>query len=319
MKKFAAKFKPIHLTSYDRNDAVCAITTNDFPHCAKDAAEEFHQLTRKTTFTWSGGVVHFYYHTDSNPNVDVKFQHIATLLSAIQPKNVDMNAHLLLTRSKKTYPKGVVFGPEHANTGWAIPHEKIVVYREEEWLKVFIHECFHFFKFDDGMNNDTYMSRMHHLFHIHNEILPAEMYCEFYARVINCIMISMYADIPLSILLRAESKYSVRHMVNVLHHMKVNYTDLLHVENTYEEDTNMLAYTVLTGILMGNKYYKYIDFLSYSQPFISKSGRDMQTFIKEHYKTKPFLETVAQIVPHVTTTMTKFSIDNYVEMKNWKL
>jgi hypothetical protein len=96
----------------------------------------------------------------------------------------------------------------------------------------------------------------------------------------------------------------------------VPYIDLQH-RSTYREDTNLLAYTVLTGILMANCYYDHVDYLTYATPFVSKSGRAMLHFIKQYYNSNSFLAKAKHIKPHVTTTMSKYSIDDYVEMKSW--
>jgi hypothetical protein len=63
----------------------------------------------------------------------------------LQPNN-PLVADILLTSAKKFYPKDKVFGPSNVNTGYS--SDKVVVYRKEEWFKVFIHECFHFFHFE---------------------------------------------------------------------------------------------------------------------------------------------------------------------------
>lgn len=316
MHAFAKRFKPIHMTAYERTDTTCRLSKDSFPDCAPDAAHEFHRLTRHTTFTWEAGVVHFYCYPDGDPDLRTKFQHIATLLHAIQPADIPIQAHILLTRAKKRYPKGVVFGPENANTGWSM-HDKLVVYREEEWLKVFIHECFHFFNFEKHLNHPQYSTRLARMFQVRQPIYLAEVYCEFWARIINCMMISQYADIPLDVLMKREAKHSVRHMINVLHHMNVKYTSLFQRENTFQENTNILAYVVVTAVLMGNHYYKYVDFSTMAVPFESKAGRTMLMFLKQYYRCAPFLAKITNIVPHVTTTMSLFNIDNYTEMRRW--
>jgi hypothetical protein len=54
-------------------------------------------------------------------------------------------------------------------------------------------------------------------------------------------------------LLQHEKKYALRHMVNVLHHMGLTYPQLFEPSD-YKEDTNVLAYVVLTAILMHHDF-----------------------------------------------------------------
>ena len=59
-----------------------------------------------------------------------------------------LNIYLYLTPIKKTIPskKTVILNSEHVNTAFTyhcIPHGEIVLFREEEWKKVFIHEAYH--------------------------------------------------------------------------------------------------------------------------------------------------------------------------------
>ena len=64
-----------------------------------------------------------------------------------------LDIYLFFTPFKKILPSRntEILGAEHVNTGFSYqcsPNGEIIIYREEEWMKVFIHETFHAFGFD---------------------------------------------------------------------------------------------------------------------------------------------------------------------------
>jgi hypothetical protein len=231
-------------------------------------------------------------------------QYIATLLSVL-PCNKPLRADILLSPVKKKYPKDGVFGPSNVNTGYA-SGEKIVVYRKEEWLKVFIHECFHYFHFEKELMDPQFVPRILKLFPVHSEVNVYEAYCELWARTLNGYLISAYTKLPVSVLLRDEKKYSMRHMVNVLHHMGLTYEAIQTPDSGFQEKTNVLAYVVLTNIVFNQGYLE-------SHPHIQADGENFVRFIETHYQNKEFLRQIKNVRPETTTTMSLYSIDQYVE------
>jgi hypothetical protein len=226
--------------------------------------------------------------------------YIASILSVL-PCNKPLRADILLSPVKKEYPKDHVFGQPHVNTGYA-SDEKIVVYRKEEWLKVFIHECFHYFHFEQALMNPIFAPRILKLFPVQSNVNVYEAYCELWARTLNCYLISAYTSIPVSILLRQEKKYSMRHMVNVLHHMGLTYASI-QKSNSFREKTNVLAYVVLTNIVFNQNYIK-------SHPTVQANGEAFVHFIETHYHTPEFIRAVEHTKPSTpTTTMSLQSIE----------
>jgi hypothetical protein len=274
------------------------------PHsysCPPEVKASFAKLTKSTRYKWTDRgfehTVDFFY---ARGNCDRKIQYIATLLSVL-PCNKSLRADILLSPVKKAYPKDHVFGQSHVNTGYA-SDEKIVVYRKEEWLKVFIHECFHYFHFEKELMDPSFVPRILKLFPVQSDVNVYEAYCEMWARTLNCHLISAYTHIPVSILLRQEKKYSMRHMVNVLHHMGLTYESIQHA-NSFQEKTNVLAYVVLTNIVFNQGYIEL-------HPSIQADGETFVRFIETHYRTSEFLREVNHTKPSdPTTTMSLHSID----------
>ena len=150
------------------------------------------------------------------------------------------------TSVKKQLPKHGLIGPSTLNTGYTRGNQ-IVVYREEEWLKVFIHECMHLFNYDLELRNKSEL--IYPLFPIRN-IHINESYCEIWARILNCCVISVLNHVSLDFLLQQEQKYSVYQMSNVLNYMQLTYPQLMDKHTLYKEETNAFAYLVIPAILL---------------------------------------------------------------------
>lgn len=260
---------------------------------------DFTELTQCTEYCVGPHKITFYY---TNENIDTYFSYIDRLLWLLEPSKPIL-ADILLTSAKKFYPKGKVFGPSNVNTGYS--SDKIVVYRKEEWFKVLIHECFHFLNFEHVLFEPSIQTRIRALFKVDSEVNLYESYCEVWARTLNCCIISSCKPIALSTLLHHEKKYSMRHMVNVLKHMGLTYPKLLE-PCEYKEETNVLAYVVLTAILMHHDFIA--NHMSLMPGFTLTTAEPYVAFIEKHYDDKSFLYAVKRVKPQVTTTMTYYDI-----------
>ena len=90
-------------------------------------------------------------------------------------------------------------------------------------------------------------------------------------------------------------------MVNVLNHMGLTYPQLFEPSD-YKEETNVLAYVVLTAILMHH------DFLAHQTGFTLTEAEPYIAFIERHYKDPLFLYAVKRVQPQVTTTMSYYDV-----------
>jgi hypothetical protein len=178
-----------------------------------------------------------------------------------------------LTSLEKKVPdlKETVISPIHVNTGVTTScpalDGEIILYRHEEWFKVFIHESFHTLGLDfsamDVMSSET---RIREIFHIPTPILLFEAYTEFWARVMNVLIASFrWTDSSTDnsdvfekyavFLLDYERVNCFFQMYKVLTHMNIEYVDL-HTDRTlldrYEENSNVFVYYIITSILLNN-------------------------------------------------------------------
>jgi hypothetical protein len=85
------------------------------------------------------------------------------------------NIFFFMSSLKKVLPKNVLqLGQYHVNSGYTAPHKghsDIVVYRKEEWYKVFIHEYAHNHHLDFSHLNSSFMKLSKKIYNIDNHIL----------------------------------------------------------------------------------------------------------------------------------------------------
>ena len=165
---------------------------------------------------------------------------------------------LIRCDAKKKLPeRGVLLGPKHLNSGSSFrckPGTAIIVYRKEEWFKVLIHECFHYFGLDASLEKPAYNAKVKRMFNVDSRINLPEAYCETWARLLNVYISAFYLNptkfgSTVSELLEIEKYYSWYQMTKILGFLGMTYDDLL-LRNNFKEETDVFAYIVLTNQLM---------------------------------------------------------------------
>ena len=190
----------------------------------------------------------------------------------------DLNVFLYLTPFKKELPNTRldVIGQEHANTAFTYTcpstTSEIVIYREEEWFKVFIHETFHNLSLDFSCldTKDLCTNVMKNVFPVQSDFLLFEAYTESWAVIVNACMCTYFCfDYTITItaftqtlkfLLGFECLFKIFQMNKILDFMGLDYSLLYSKSNRsksardalYKEDTNIFAYHVATTILLCN-------------------------------------------------------------------
>lgn len=212
---------------------------------------------------------------------------IVTSLSSKECSSQSLDVYLYMTPFKKLTPAATAstsaaapLSAIHVNTGLTRNCEtngEIVIYRTEEWFKVFIHESMHNFNMDFiDLDLSAANKRLRETFCIpHDDILLFETYTETWARIINT-MIESYFDANVrtqtEFIRRVRENLSINALfyayqaVKVLEVMDLKYAQItvLSPENIdvcrkrYTEETNVYAYYILGGILS-----------VYALPFIS--------------------------------------------------
>ena len=232
-------------------------------------------------------------------------------------------SYFYFTSLTKTLPNSniSILDEIHVNTAFTrtCPREsEIIVFRKEEWFKVFIHETFHNFALDfSDMNNDAPHRCILNIFKVKSDVNLYESYTEFWAEIMNALFCSYFsmkdktnvADFlsTAEFFINFERTYSFFQLVKTLDFMGLSYSDLysdtqysaILRENLYKEKTNVLSYYILKTILINN----YQDFLfwceknNYSVLQFNKTIRNQTAFcnfIENKYKTPSMLNGVAE-------------------------
>jgi hypothetical protein len=176
------------------------------------------------------------------------------------------------TKQLPTSPTTVI-GPEHINTAFTMACAKngqIIIFREEEWFKVFIHETFHSYGLDFATNNNASLKNvLREIFPINSDFDIYEAYTETWARLINCAFCSFNALpeknkkdekgflLNLNFCLEMERMFALYQCIKVLGFMGLQYKDLLAKNNTYlrklyKENTHVFAYYIMTAIFLND-------------------------------------------------------------------
>ena len=104
-----------------------------------------------------------------------------------------LTLYFYLTSLKKELPKDDIHILNEMNVNTAFTYtcpvnSEIVVYRKEEWFKVFMHESFHNFALDfSDMNTDECTKEILGVFPVKSEVNLYESYTEFWAETINIL------------------------------------------------------------------------------------------------------------------------------------
>jgi hypothetical protein len=193
----------------------------------------------------------------------------------------ELKIFIYMTNLQKNIPdsKIIKIGENHANTAFTKTcpkNSEIVIFRKEEWFKVLIHETFHNFGMDfSDMNNDICVSEILNIFPVNSEVNLYEAYAEFWAKIMNVAFCS-YKHLPEKnnkdktkfkeflvncyLFLNFENIFSCFQMIKVLDFMNLKYKQLyqksekndLIRKKFYKEETNVLAYYIITFILINN-------------------------------------------------------------------
>jgi hypothetical protein len=260
IKNLSVNVEPIHNTKYISPEINNYILINKFIHY------NIQLKIKDATYN-----IHIYSIKDININKYIYFIKLILNLCA-EEANTGHNVFtfkIILTDFKKTQPS-MPISPFTINSGltsYPLPvkkddHKEIIVFRKEEWFKVFIHECFHLFCLDfSNIEDISYVKLFKPLYNINSEFLFFESLCEFWARTINIAIISysskknlLYDDFEelMQINLKLESIYSLLQLKYSLNNLGFTYESLMDQSRTLEftENTNYFCYYVLTSVLL---------------------------------------------------------------------
>jgi hypothetical protein len=306
-------------------------TSDSFPEKIRSHIDETVMTEIKYNFSLYGRQITLYFMVeDENVDLDSFHTYVDTIIMWLYILNKyaskkcsnTLTVYLYFTSLKKTLPKSNIdiLDQIHVNTAFTTTCPKdseIVVFRKEEWFKVFIHETFHNFGLDfSDMNNNTAHSCILEIFKVDSQVNLYETYTEFWAEIMNALFCGFFSIQDKTNLeeflsyseffINLERTYSFFQLVKTLNFMGLTYKDLysktkaskIKRDNLYKEKSNVLAYYIMKTILMNN----YQGFLiwcktrNFSLIQFNKTDaiqKDFCRFIEENYKTSSMLKGVS--------------------------
>jgi hypothetical protein len=195
---------------------------------------------------------------------------------------------IYLLPNKKVLPNSLVstIGKIHVNSGVATSCQErgeICVYREEEVLKVFIHETFHALGLDTaGYDDLASLKELNQVFPIENaDISLKEAYTEWWARIINSALIcykskshTTYDEfvVCLTFTVNMERTFALFQVKKILRHMGLTFASLYGTDASsraarrvlYREDTPVFSYYILVALML-------FDFSALSDTFVDQN------------------------------------------------
>lgn len=229
-----------------------------------------------------------------------------------------LTIYFYFTSLEKSLPNSNIHILDEINVNTAftttcLKDSEIVVFRKEEWFKVFIHETFHNFGLDFSMmNNDEVNSCILDIFKVYSQVNGFEAYTEFWAEIMNSLFCSFHSiknknDINeflsnSEFYINFERTYSFFQLVKTLDFMGLSYKDLysnsnrsiIVRENLYKENTNVLSYYIIKCVLMNN-YQGFLTWCSKNNlsllDFKKTIGNQRQfcKFVEKNYKIQSML------------------------------
>lgn len=248
--------------------------------------------------------LHFY--TVKNINLNSHIHKINTWLQ-VASKYAEarcsqrVTAHIYLTPIRKLLPKSREqdIKEEHANTAFTtscMPSTEIILFREEEWFKVFVHESFHNLglDFSEYYHETNGRKLLQTMFPIKSEYRLFEVYCEMWAEIINLLVLQpVYNKTKIEKAIQCERKFSLFQAAKILDFYGYNYEDLFEA-NEYKENTEVFCYYILKSLLMYN-CNTFLEFCSNGLLFKSANAT-VETFINKlivpYYKDHAFIESI---------------------------
>lgn len=231
--------------------------------------------------------VYFYiseYNTKQIKNYNKKVLQIITIylfLSTMSSKFCGKvtNIYIALTPLKKMMPSNnmEVFDAKHINsavTNGCELNSIILIYRQEEWYKVLIHELMHSLGLDFSHHyTERYSHALRETLQIKSDYLVNETYCEIWATILNTLAFTYvelfqgqsFEDIDTKLFyvmyndnLNIERTFSILQVAKILNHMNLKYSQLwsnngnekLVRRELYREKTNVLCYFILKQTLL---------------------------------------------------------------------
>ena len=260
---------------------------------------------------------------------------MSLLLSYSNLKIKSLIVNLYLTKVYKMLPDNPVITLSQNNCNSAVTYScseygELLVFREEEWFKVMMHELCHSLCLDFSrmkVENSKINKNLNKLFGIKLNMNVSEMYCEYWATILNsCFkgykLLEDKSDIKnfrlySNTCINLEKLYSIYQLVKILDYMGLRYEDLVlknRMNKTlYKESTNVFCYYILKSILLYNSN-EFVEWCLKHNTLLLNIDKSPNTihslflFILSNYKKKGYLNLIKNV--EKTLKKDKINLDN---------
>jgi hypothetical protein len=311
-----------------------SFNSNSFPEIIRNHIDELTLSEIIYNFSLYGRIIKLYFVVEED-NIELKIDefnkyvdniimwlYILNQYASKQCANTLAVYFYFTSLEKKLPPSNIyILDEQNVNTAFTTtcPRDsEIVVFRHEEWFKVFIHETFHNFGLDfSDMNNNDSKNHILDIFKVNSDVNLYESYTEFWAEIMNALFCSFFSLKDKNniveflsnseFFINFERTYSFFQLVKTLNFMGLTYKDLYSKsehsrilrENLYKEKTNVLAYYVIKTVLINN-YQGFLlwcknnnlSLLQFKKTLANQ--KEFCKFIEKNYKTSSMLNGVVE-------------------------
>jgi len=285
--------------SYKIEDANQPEAKKEFPKTISDFIKSNDSLESKVV-CHDGNVLTIHTYRSSKCSVDALFEIIIQLMSIIsfltKNRNQKITATFYLTPLKKRFHSFPIT-PDQINSGYTsyisenVKH--ITIYREEELLKVWIHECLHAFNLTSWFPDENTISCIHSSYHsmhpylktnMQAHVLESEAYTEFMTQIIYFTLWSSGYDDFLKIL--SESiEYTEKQLTQLLYHANCGDGIRSNVESKclWSEETASFGYIYLRLYLLRDPEFVF-SYKTFDGMVTASDLHSIFKYLKKKYK-----------------------------------
>jgi hypothetical protein len=206
---------------------------------------------------------------------------ISFLRKLFKKESLYVKLIVFLGKQKKYIPLGNeaddpnIISPDNVNSGSTIRETIVMIWREEEFYKVLIHELIHYFCVDFYLSDDVYnkINKVFtKIFTINGIDRVNESYTEALAISIHSIIYSQIKNIKFSEVLAYEILFSNFQIAKLLRYMKFRkYEDITHKK--ISQMTSACSYYIVKCMFLTN-YHKLLQFWKENGFYVSDKNKN---------------------------------------------
>ena len=226
-----------------------------------------------------------------------------------------LSIFLFFSKLKKSLPEyGEQMERHNLNNAYTYPcssESELIIYRKEEWFKVFCHESMHNLGLDFSVTDDTVSKDLIlQIFPIKSNVRLYEAYTETWAKIMNCVFSATYEynynfdDFinRFDYLISKERVFAILQTVKILNYMGLKYQDMYDNNSAkrdklYYEKTYLISYFVINAILLNN-YQEFIHWclnnnvnvLQFDNENHEKKQMSLCKFIRDYHKSEMIIK-----------------------------